>query len=185
VCDFASFGNERYLYSPIAKREIQLLNTVVKNGEGMSLQDMGVKQDQHLVRVYGTYLSHDGENIVIQGTKSGLAIEASQRNDEEETMTTKDCSKGSKRNHKRSSEDKFYRELVVTKAQLEVLRESLQRDLEDQIYGWTLQKKRVKWSLLQDRLGHKSNAQLREELRKVELQHKTCVRKEGYLGEPE
>jgi len=55
------------------------------------------------------------------------------------------------------------------KVQLEVMREFVQRNMEDHGYGWILQKKRVKWNLLQDKLRHKASAQLKEELRRVEL----------------
>ena len=98
-----------------------------------------------------------------------MAIEASERDDEEKTLTTKRCSKGSKRDHKRSRDYKLDRESTEMKVQLEVMKEIIQRNVEDQVYGWILQKKRVKWSLLQGRLRHMTSAQLKEELRRVEL----------------
>ena len=108
----------------------------------MSFQDMGVEQDQYLVRVCGADLSHDKGRMVIQGTKGELVNEASQRDDEEKTMTTKGCSKGSKRDHKRSRDYKLDRESTEMKVQLEVMKEIIQRNVEDQGYGWILQKKR-------------------------------------------
>ena len=104
----------------------------------MSFQDMGVEQDQYLVRVCGTDLSHDRGRMVIQGTKGESAIEVSQRDYEENTMTTKGCSKGSKRDHKRSREDKLDRESAKMKVQLEVMKEIIQRNVENQRYGWIL-----------------------------------------------
>ena len=97
-----------------------------------------------MLRVCGTDLSHGRGRMVIQGTKGELASEASQRDDEEKTVTTKDCSKGSKRDHKRSRDDKLDRESAELKLKLEVIKEIIQRNVEDQRYGWILQKKRVK-----------------------------------------
>ena len=109
MCDFTGFGEEGHPYSPLIKGEIQLLNTIMKNSESMYFQYMGVEQDQYLVRVCGTDLSHDRGRMAIQGTKGELAIEGSQIDDEEKIMTTKGCSKGKKRDRKRSREDKLDR----------------------------------------------------------------------------
>ena len=72
------------------------------------------------------------------------------------TMATDGHSKGSKRSHKRSNGDEFDRELANIKVQLEVMIEFIQRSVEDQRYGWILQKKRVESNWFQiTRLRHK------------------------------
>jgi hypothetical protein len=54
------------------------------------------------------------------------------------TMIIEDHSKGSGRGHERSSQNRFDKRLVEIEVQLEVLEEVLQRNEEDQRYGWTL-----------------------------------------------
>ena len=63
-------------------------------------------------------------------------------------MATDGHNKSLRRGHKISSEDEFDRELVEMKIQLDFLREFIQRNMEDHIYGWILKRKRIKWSLL-------------------------------------
>jgi hypothetical protein len=86
---------------------------------------------------------------------------------------------------KRMSDEEFDREFNEIKVQLNILMELLQKSEEYHRYGWILQKKRVKWSFLQSRLRHKTSVQPKEELKRVELQHKICAGEEGYLCEPE
>ena len=79
------------------------------------------------------FASHSGKRGAHEGKK---------------TMATDGHSKGSKRSHKRSNGDEFDRELAKMKIQLEMMREFIQRSVQDQIYGWIIQKKIVKWNWL-------------------------------------
>jgi hypothetical protein len=101
------------------------------------------------------------------------------------TVVVDNHSEGSEKGHRRSSQEKIDRELAEIKVQLEVMREFVQRNMEDQRYGWVLQRKRIKWIQLQRRLKYDTRVQLEEELRGVELQQRMCVEEEVYLCEPE
>ena len=91
---------------------------------------------------YGLFASHNRKRGSHEGKK---------------TMATDGHSKGSKRSHKISNGDEFDRELAKMKVQIEMMREFIQRSVEDKRYGWILQKKRVKWNWLQSRLRHKES----------------------------
>ena len=65
------------------------------------------------------------------------------------------------------------------------MREFVQRNMEDQRYGWVLQRKRIKWIQLQRRLKYDTRVQLEEELRGAELHHRFDAEEEVYLCEPE
>jgi hypothetical protein len=64
------------------------------------------------------------------------------------------ANEGSKKGHRRSSQENLDRELAEIKVQLEVMREFVQRNMEDQRYCWVLQRKRIKWIQLQRRLKY-------------------------------
>ena len=64
-----------------------------------------------------------------------------------ENMITKDHIKGSRRGHEKLSQDRLDRRLAEIEVQLEVMEGLLQKNGEDQRYGWILPKK-VKWYML-------------------------------------
>jgi hypothetical protein len=113
-----------------------------------------------------------------------------------EEMTIDGCLRGSRRSHnqkretsrdasRRSSQEKLDRELVEIKVQLEVMEEFVQRNMEEQRYGWVLRRKRIKWIQLKRRLMYDTRVQLEEELREAELQQRMCAEEEVYLCELE
>ena len=65
------------------------------------------------------------------------------------------------------------------------MRELVQRNMEDQRYGWVLQRKRINWIKLQRRLKYDTRVQLEEELIEADLQQRMCTEEEVYLCEPE
>ena len=75
--------------------------------------------------------------------------------------------------------------MAEIKVQLEVMREFVQRNMEDQRYGWVLQRKRIKWIQLQRRLKYDTRVPLEEEHRGAELQQRMFVEEEVYLCKPE
>jgi len=72
---------------------------------------------------YGLFVADDGQGEAHGGKKN---------------MATDGHSKGSRKGYKRSSENKLDKELAEIKVQLEVMRESIQRNMEDQTYCWII-----------------------------------------------
>ena len=77
-------------------------------------------------------------------------------------MVADNHSEGSEKGHRRSSQENLDREFVEIKVQLEVMRYFVQRNMEDQRYGWVLQRKILKWIQLQRILKNDTIFQLEE-----------------------
>ena len=75
-----------------------------------------------------------------------------------ENMITEDHIKGSRRGHENLSQDRLDRRLAGIKVQLELMEGLLQKNGEDQRYGWILPKK-VTWYMLQKKLRQRINVQ--------------------------
>jgi hypothetical protein len=90
------------------------------------------------------------------------------------TMITENHSKGSEKCHEKLSQDRFDKRLAEIELQLEIFEELLQRNGEDQRYGWILPKK-VKWHTLQVKLKNKDNTKMRGALRTIEYEDKGCI----------
>jgi hypothetical protein len=102
-------------------------------------------------------------------------------------MTTDGHLKGSERSHnhvdinakevgiRKMSDDKFEKEMVELRVHLNVLMEFLQKYEEDQRYGWTMKKKKVRWHSLQMKLRKRMYARLKEELREAEYEEEVYI----------
>jgi hypothetical protein len=89
-------------------------------------------------------------------------------------MIAENHSKGSEKCHEKLSQDRFDKRLAEIELQLEIFEELLQRNGEDQRYGWILQKK-VKWHTLQVKLKDRFNTKMRRALRTIEYEDKGCI----------
>ena len=90
------------------------------------------------------------------------------------TMITENHSKGSKKCYEKWSQDRLDKRLAEIELQLEIFEELLQRNGEDQRYGWILSKK-VKWHTLQVKLKDRFNTKVRGALRTIEYEYKGCI----------
>jgi hypothetical protein len=90
-------------------------------------------------------------------------------------MTIDGHRKSSSVSHREMSDEEFNREIAKMKAYLSVLMEMLQESEEDQIFGWMLRKKKVKWNMLQVKLKHGLRARLRKEPKAVECEMLFCI----------
>lgn len=90
------------------------------------------------------------------------------------TMITENHSKGSKKCYEKWSQDKLDKRLAEIELQLEIFEELLQRNGEDQRYGWILSKK-VKWHTLQVKLKDRFNTKMIRALRTIEYEDKGCI----------
>jgi hypothetical protein len=90
------------------------------------------------------------------------------------TMITNNHNTGSKKCYEKWSQDRLDKRLAEIELQLEIFEELLQRNGEDQRYGWILPKK-VKWHTLQVKLKDRFNTKVRGALRTVEYEDKVCI----------
>ncbi len=95
------------------------------------------------------------------------------------TLVTNNHSEGLEQGHRTSSQKMLDRRLAELEIQLEVMEEFVQRNMEDQRYGWILQRKGIKWIQLQRILNYKERVQLKEALREAKLQQRKSVEKEA------
>ena len=95
-------------------------------------------------------------------------------------MVADNHSEGSKKSHRRLSQKKIDKELTEIKVQMEVMRKFVQRNMEDQRYGWVFHRKRIKWIQLQRRLKYDTRVQLEEELRGASCS-KECVLRKRFI----
>ena len=91
-----------------------------------------------------------------------------------ENMITEDHIKSSKKCYEKWSQDRLDKRLAEIELQLEIFEELLQRNGEDQRYGWILPKK-VKWHTLQVKLKDRFNTKVRGALRTIEYEDKGCI----------
>ena len=73
------------------------------------------------------------------------------------------------------SDEEYEREMDKLKAHLSILEEVLQKYEEDQRYGWTMKKNKVKWHSLQVYLRKRMYARLKEGFRTPVYEMEVCI----------
>ena len=94
------------------------------------------------------------DKLIESACRGGLVADHNEQGEahgRRKTMTTKNHSKGSNKCYEKWSQDRLDKRLAEIELQLEIFEELLQRNGEDQRYGWILPKK-VKWHTLQVKL---------------------------------
>jgi len=100
---------------------------VSRNTRGrLSMEELGMVLERRLIES-----AHDNGLFAAY-------IEQRKAHKRRENMITEDHIKGSERGHGRLSQDRLDRRLAEIEVQLEMLEELLQKNGEDQRYGWTL-----------------------------------------------
>jgi hypothetical protein len=117
------------------------------------------------------------DKLIESACRDGLVADHNEQGEAHErgkTMITKNHNTGSKKCYEKWSQDRLDKRLAEIELQLEIFEELLQRNGEDQRYGWILPKK-VKWHTLQVKLKNKFNTKIRRALRTIEYEDKGCI----------
>jgi hypothetical protein len=117
------------------------------------------------------------DNLIESACRGGLVADHNEQGEAHErgkTMITKNHNTGSKKCYEKWSQDRLDKRLAEIELQLEIFEELLQRNGEDQRYGWILPKK-VKWHTLQVKLKNRFNTKMRRALRTIEYEDKGCI----------
>jgi hypothetical protein len=117
------------------------------------------------------------DKLIESACRDGLVADHNEQGEahgRRKTMITENHSKSSEKCHEKLSQDRLDKRLAEIEVQLEIFEELLQRNGEDQRYGWILPKK-VKWHTLQVKLKNKDNTKMRGALRTIEYEDKGCI----------
>jgi hypothetical protein len=117
------------------------------------------------------------DKLIESACRDGLVADHNEQGEAHErgkTMITKNHNTGSKKCYEKWSQDRLDKRLAEIELQLEIFEELLQRNGEDQRYGWILPKK-VKWHTLQVKLKDRFNTKMRGALRTIEYEDKGCI----------
>jgi hypothetical protein len=117
------------------------------------------------------------DKLIESACRDGLVADHNEQGEahgRRKTMITENHSKSSEKCHEKLSQDRLDKRLAEIEVQLEIFEKLLQRNGEDQRYGWILPKK-VKWHTLQVKLKNKDNTKMRGALRTIEYEDKGCI----------
>jgi hypothetical protein len=117
------------------------------------------------------------DKLIESACRDGLVADHNEQGEAHErgkTMITKNHNTGSKKCYEKWSQDRLDKRLAEIELQLEIFEELLQRNGEDQRYGWILPKK-VKWHTLQVKLKDRFNTKVRGALRTIEYEDMGCI----------